>query len=83
MNTRYLVSEVVSAVNVALRSRFLTVFLKKTDFILELLDLLYVNGFIRGFSIRETNIIVYLKYRNSKPVISSLKIISKPGHRIF
>jgi len=83
MSSRHLVSEMVSSVNVAINARFSTVFVKKSNLILELANVLYINGFIRGFSSHAYGIMLFLKYDNSKSIISSLKAISTPKKRIF
>lgn len=51
-----------------------------------LLKILWDEGFILGYTIcTATNkITIGLKYRlNNEPVISSIKLISKPGHRKY
>lgn len=50
------------------------------------LKVLWLEGFILGYSIDEidkNNIKIYLKYKNNNPCINSLKFISKPGRRIY
>jgi len=48
------------------------------------LNILWDEGFILGYKIDETNLIkIFLKYQNKKPVINSLKIITKPGKRKY
>lgn len=47
---------------------------------------LWNEGFIAGFSIDKNynnKIKIFLKYQNNKPAIHSLKILSKPGRRIY
>ena len=50
------------------------------------LNLLWNEGFILGYKISETDpnmFKIFLKYKNGKPVINSLKSITKPGQRIY
>lgn len=50
------------------------------------LKILWTEGFILGYKIDEQNkniIKIFLKYRNNKPAIKSLKPVSKPGRRIY
>lgn len=47
------------------------------------LNILWIEGFILGYSIDKYNIKIFLKYNDNKPCINSLKFISKPGHRIY
>jgi ribosomal protein S8 len=57
-----------------------------SKFNLKLLDLLYIEGFISGYSIQrfKFQIRVQLTYiGNELPLVSSLKVISRPGLRSY
>ena len=50
------------------------------------LKILWDEGFILGYTInKNTNtIVIILKYSNKKiPAINSIKLVTKPGHRIY
>ena len=50
------------------------------------LSILWDEGFILGYKVLKTDLSmlkIFLKYKNGKPVIHSLKVISKPGHRVY
>jgi len=50
------------------------------------LNILWSEGYILGYKTQKNNsntIKIFLKYNLDKPVINSLKPISKPGHRIY
>lgn len=48
------------------------------------LSILWDEGFIVGYKSTDLNMLkVFLKYKNGKPTINSLKLISKPGHRVY
>ena len=50
------------------------------------LNLLWNEGFILGYTISESNpnmFKIFLKYKNGKPAINSLQPITKPGQRIY
>lgn len=50
------------------------------------LNVLWFEGFILGYSMDElnpNNLKIFLKYKNNKPCINSLKFISKPGRRTY
>lgn len=50
------------------------------------LKILWQEGFILGYKIEQKEhkkIKIFLKYRNGRPVINSLKLVSKPGRRIY
>ena len=51
-----------------------------------LLNVLWDEGFILGYKISGNNpnvLKIFLKYKNGKPAINSLKLISKPGLRVY
>jgi small subunit ribosomal protein S8 len=50
------------------------------------LNILWDEGYILGYKNYQNNsntIKIFLKYNQEKPVINSLKLVSKPGHRIY
>jgi len=50
------------------------------------LKVLWNEGFILGYKIDKRNsntIKIFLKYRNEKPVINSINLITKPGKRVY
>jgi small subunit ribosomal protein S8 len=50
------------------------------------LNILWDEGFISGYKILENDsnkLKIILKYNNGKPVINSLKFMSKPGRKIY
>lgn len=50
----------------------------------KILDILYEEGYIRGYKeINKNNILILLKYIDNKSVIKEISRISKPGKRIY
>ncbi|WGF88622.1 30S ribosomal protein S8 [Marinivivus vitaminiproducens] len=52
------------------------------------LEVLRREGYIRGYSVTESNVgrnelSIELKYHNGDPVIKELKRVSKPGRRVY
>ena len=48
------------------------------------LKILWNEGFIAGYSINNQNKLkIFLKYKNNKPVIKSIKFISKPSKKMY
>ena len=48
------------------------------------LNFLWDEGYILGYDNSDVNYIkIFLKYVDDEPVIKSIKVVSKPGHRIF
>jgi small subunit ribosomal protein S8 len=59
---------------------------KKKKVCESILNILWDGGFILGYKLVKedpTKIKIYLKYYKGKPVIQSLKSVSKPGSRIY
>ena len=83
--SNYILSDSISRINVAYRSRLLSVKVLKSKLVINFLYLLYKIGLIRSFFIlnNEKSILVYLKYKNNKPIIYSMNIISKPSRRVY
>ncbi len=77
-----LLSNIQSGITV----RHTVVSVQRTRLNLEVLNLLYSEGFINGFSISEkkpNNVSVFLKYSNGNPVLRKFKIISIPSKRVY
>ena len=52
----------------------------------EFLKILWDEGFILSYEIDNVNpnkIKIFLKYNNEEPVINSIKLITKPGKRVY
>ena len=50
------------------------------------LKLLWTEGFILGYKISKENpnsIKIFLKYVNGRPAINNIKLITKPGRRVY
>jgi ribosomal protein S8 len=80
--TNYLLSDLISKINFGAirRLRFIQVNLNDTT--LDILKILYKQGVIRSFIIKNNKILIYYKYYISRMVIK-LSIVSKPGNRIY
>jgi len=62
------------------------VYQPKTKACVAFLNILWNEGFILGYKFSKSNpgvLKIFLKYRNGNPVINSLKLVSKPTHRIY
>ena len=62
------------------------IFQKKTTKCLEILNILWDEGFILGYktcSSKLDTLKVFLKYKNNSPVINSLTLLTKPGARFY
>ena len=81
----YLLAEFVTRMRVSSKKHFKSFKMIKSKFILELVNILYKAGFIRGFFIlkEENNLLIYLKYNNKRASFYSVELISKPGKRVY
>jgi small subunit ribosomal protein S8 len=62
------------------------IFNKKKKFCESFLNILWNEGFILGYKIETDNfnkIKIFLKYKNGKPTINSIKFLSIPSRRIY
>ena len=62
------------------------IFNKRKKYCESFLQILWNEGFILGYKIgseQSNKIKIFLKYKNGKPVIRSIKLISKPSRRIY
>ena len=81
----YIFADLIVRIKVGYKSRLLSIKVLKNKLTLNFLILLYKIGLIRSFFIlnNENKILVYLKYRNNKPIFYSIDLISKPSRRIY
>ena len=56
---------------------------KKTLLCQSVLNVIWDEGFILGYKIEQKKLKIFLKYKNMKPSINSIKIISKPGLKVY
>ena len=62
------------------------IFQPNTKVTIALLNILWNEGFILGYKVYHLNskfLKVFLKYRKNRPAINSIRLISKPGRRIY
>lgn len=80
------VSDFLTQIRNANLNHNLSVIIVKTKMNYQISKILKQEGFIKSFSEYSSNQLkIYLKYegRESKPIITNLKRISKPGRRIY
>ena len=59
------------------------IYQKKTVLCESILNIIWDEGFILGYKIEQEKIKIFLKYKNSKPSINSIKVISKPSLKVY
>lgn len=86
MSMNDLLSDMFSRIRNGYSARHLKVKVKKSKISLGVLDLLYREGYIRGYKFLKEepyNIEVLLKYHLDTSVIKGIQRVSRPGKRIY
>lgn len=69
-------------VNGSLSGKFFIKIQKSTKLI-QILNILNNEGYIKSFKIDKNYLYIYLKYIENKPVLKKIILISKPGKRFY
>lgn len=78
------ISNLISKIKNGFLSKKTKIVQKESKQILNILNILIKEGFIKNYRVNEKKqIIIYLKYKNNKSIINNIKRISKPGKRIY
>lgn len=83
MSTNFILADLISRLNVGMRSHVVSVNVPYFNLSLKLVDLLYNNGLIESYIYLGKNIQVNLKYVGGRGIFSSIKIVSKPSKRVY
>lgn len=83
MPSNFSIAALVSQLNVAASMHLENVKVINTDLTARILFLLYKNGVIRGFFVKNAFILVFLKYFLGKSLFRSISVVSRPGCRVF
>jgi ribosomal protein S8 len=81
--TNYIVADLISRLNVASKGHLKSIDVLNTKFSFNILDILYKNGLISRFFVFNSRIRVYFKYHQNRIVFYQLKLISRPGCKVF
>lgn len=73
----------ISILKVAYLGRKKIINISFSNFSYDLLIFFYKKGWILSWNLLDSGVKVYLRYINNKPVFSKIRIISKPGFRIY
>ena len=78
-------SKLFSLINQGILHKKLKVKVKKNKVFISLLQILYLNGYIRFFTLssKDNYIYIYLKYKYNISVIKEILVFSKPSQRFF
>ena len=78
------ISDLVTRIRNAARASLSTFLVPRTKVSISILHLLFKEGFISGYHIKDAfSIEVFLAYSGNKPVIQNIRRVSTPGHRIY
>jgi len=81
--TNHIISNLVCKINNGSKRRLRFIIINYNSKILEILNILYVNGVIRTYHIIDSNKLrIYLKY-NMRSERIKLSMISTPGNKIY
>lgn len=78
MNVNFILADLVSKLNVGGHARVKSIKVRYSTISIKVLNILYKNGVISNFNIKDNIVEVNLKYKGNKSVFSSIKIISTP-----
>lgn len=74
-----LFSKIINGSNV--KKNFIKI--KKSNKLVDLVKIFNCNGLIKGYIVKNEEILVFLKYKNNIPILKNIKMISKPSKKIF
>ena len=81
-NSTNKLGDFVSQINFGAKRRLRFIKVEVNDQTLEILNILYLNGAIRTFLIKDNQILIYYKYYLSRVAIK-ITLISTPGNRKY
>ncbi len=82
----FLLGDMLARIQNGLRLRRHSVLVLRSRVCLEVLKILYADGFINGYAVSEKNanyLVVFLKYIDNQPIIRKFKLISTPSRHLF
>ena len=82
-NTNYPVGDFLIRIKNAALARRRDVEVAKTKFIKSVAQVLQKEGYLREIKEKDNKLIVSLAYKRKQPVLLDLKLVSRPGLRIY
>jgi len=77
------IADICVRLNVGCKAYDKIIALRITKISKRIVNILYRQGIINSFFVRDDKILVVLKYIRSKPFIKNIKVMSTPGKRIY
>ncbi|QSW37964.1 30S ribosomal protein S8 [Candidatus Vidania fulgoroideae] len=76
-------SDFISRFNNCIFSSKKILYLRNSIFILSIIKFFKIKGYISKFTCLGKNILVIISYKGNLPVVRKIKIVSKPGRRVY
>lgn len=76
-------SNLLSSIQNGQRKRILVVRQPRSKMAQSILNVLQEKGFLRGYRYTDKDFEILLKYKNHKPAINEIHLISKPSKRVY
>lgn len=83
LNFNYIIADIVSNLNLGILRKLRFIKIVKTNMAIRLLTILYKQGILRTFVVKQDHILVYFKYYRGQPLCHKLQLISKPSNRAY
>ena len=83
MNVNHLVSDTIARIKNGFTRQKRSILALKSKQTLSIIRILEDEGFIKGYVEKDHQIEIWLKYFDNKSVIENIKVISKPGKRVY
>lgn len=81
LNFNYIIADIVSNLNLGILRKLRFIKIVKTNMAIRLLTILYKQGILRTFVVKQDHILVYFKYYRGQSLCRKLQLISKPSNR--
>ena len=81
--TNFIIGDLISRIKVASKGHLKQINVLNTKISINILNIFYKTGLIRGFKINYGHILIYLKYYQNKPIFFDIKLISKPSKKVY
>jgi len=79
----FIIGDLISRIKVASKGHLKQINVLNTKISIDILDIFYKTGLIRGFKINLGYIEVYLKYYQNKPIFFDIELISVPSKKVY
>jgi len=82
LNVNYVIADIVTRIKIGSLRKLRFIKIVKTKIAIRLMHILYKNGFLRTFRIKDEVILVYIKYMRGQR-LGKIDIVTRPGKRCY